>query len=83
MKKSIMLFIVFSTLLISIGGCVLPPPWPDRDELYNQDKDRRDHDHERGRRDNDHDKDRGSRDHDRGHDRDRGDDHDRSHANKS
>jgi hypothetical protein len=63
MKKNILLFIVLSIFLVSIGGCYLPPPWPDRDERHDHDRDRGGHD--RGR---DHDRGRGGEyDHDWGH----------------
>jgi hypothetical protein len=83
MKKSILLVFVLSTLLISIGGCVLPPPWPDRDERFdNNEREGREHDRDRGDRhharghgrdkDHDNDRDRGDHDQDRGRDYERG-----------
>lgn len=57
MKKKIILLIVLSAILFSIGGCILPPPWPDRDERHDRDRDHgRDHDRD------------GRYDHDRGYD---------------
>jgi len=54
MKKNILLYIVLSIFLVSIGGCILPPPWPDRDERHDHDRDRGGHD-----RGGDHDRDHG------------------------
>jgi hypothetical protein len=52
MKKRIKLSVVLPTLLISIGGCVLPPPWPDRDERYDNDREREGREHDRDRDNN-------------------------------
>jgi hypothetical protein len=57
-----MLFILLSTMLLSLGGCILPPPWPDERHEHH-DRDRRGHD-----RDGEYEHDRGGRhDHDQGH----------------
>lgn len=68
MKRGIILVLVLSALLISIGGCMLPPPWPDRDDRYEHDKNRGDHDHDRDRRERDYEGGRGGHDHDRARD---------------
>jgi hypothetical protein len=77
MKKTMMLLVALSTVLMFFGGCAPLPPLPEGDQHFDQEKDREGHDRDQDRDTRDHE--RNNRNSDRDHYHDKDHDHDRDH----